>query len=449
MYRMDQLHSPYIAHAPGEPIAVFEGPADLVEGSRRYSVQASATVGFSPSPQTFISARGESGPAIEQDVSFEVQIPHQEHPVTPSHVRIRWDGTAGTRFELDGQLQEPVKPATPIVLSSVRFHLLNFPDFWWVTGIHEGRVGPLELSFGEWLLTIEGVTDVQEKRKESRRSRSYLITHVAELKRSDGDCFTTSDWFELDPFFYYCLSLCAGLRCPPAVVDGLDANSNVVWRDVALGRLGHDRPHSHWFPRPYPTHVQDLIAGLWTRWGDADKREATERACEWYWEAVDRGSVIETRLVLAQVALELLSWVIMAEETERLSVGGFKSLPAADRMSLLANQLQVSPLVPAHFAELVSAAKANNWASAPQAIAEIRNRIIHPEKKGRTLVTALDWEVKYQATEWAVWLIELALLWVGGYNGRYDSRIAEENQSFPFVPWVDPTQAGAGPNAVA
>lgn len=445
-----------IPHDPGSQIPVYEGPAEVISGTERYQVQVSTKAVFSPSPKLIATVSGQHGPGriirvadseADPPVTLHVAATSETYGLSENSIHHRIGRKPEYRAEF--QLIDQHYKESKVKLTAVVFCLANFPQFWWKTGISHGRMGPIVTTFGEWQLRIEG-TDADDKiRSQSERGRSYLITHVCELRRVDGQPFKPTEWATVFEFLYTILGFLSGKRTGPLLAEGRDPDDLLVWRDQLVPRLGHDRHHSHWFPRPYPTDIGRMLSNAWTRWQDPDAREPLQRSVEWYWEAVDREITIETRLILSQVCLELLSWVIMVEEVERVSAGGFKSLPASDRISLLANQLCASQSIPAHFAALSKAASALNWTSVPQSLAEVRNKIIHPEKKGRSVVTELDWEVKYQATEWALWLVELAILWLLEYQGRYDSRIAPPNHAFPFVPWVDPIQAPAGGDAVA
>lgn len=444
---MSMAKSPYLPHGLNAPIKMYGGPAELIQGDQSYAVECVLELRFSPRPHAHVAAQGNAGP-LDLNETIDLHLPGdcERYTILPTLVHFGANAQTGISYELNGQITKCLPNEAMPAVECVRFHLLNFPDFSSPVSLSTGQRGPLTSTFGDWMLTIKDVGVSYDKRTEARRDRGYQVTHLGHLSRIDGQTISQADWADLEDFLYYSLSFCAGQRCPPMAVEGLGSNGATLWRDATLPRTDCARHHSHWLPRPHPNELHTLFGALWRRWTNEDQREATQRAFEWYWEAVDRSNTIETRLVLSQVALELLSWVIMVEESERLSMTGFKSLPAADRISLLANQLQVAPGLPVHFRELGNAARAYNWSSCPHAIAEIRNKIIHPEKKGRALVMALDWKVKYEATEWAVWLIELALLWLADYQGRYDSRVAEEGAGFPFVPWVTTLQSNTPSN---
>jgi len=451
------VHADYIPHQPNAEISVYNGSATIISGSSTFAVQAEIKAVFSPSPKMLAFVSGASGPhgifanpgSPEAELKLRFDATKETYPVFARHEHHGWDKQKGTEYGAEFQILDQEYQSSSAQFESVVFGLLNFPDFWWKTGPSTGDIGPIKAEFGDWVLTIEDAIDTKETRKESERARSYLVTHISELKRKDARPFSPSDWRSIFEFLYTVLGFLSGKRTGPILAEGRDEAGNTVWRDQLLPRVGHDRHHSHWFPRPYPTQIDALIHAAWSRWQDPDQREALQRAVEWYWEAVDREITIETRLILAQVCLELLSWVVMVEEVNRLSADGFKKLTASDRIALLANQLQASPSIPAHFAELSRTAGQKQWTTAPQALAETRNKLIHPERRGRAIVSAIDWEAKYEITEWSVWLVELSILWLLSYQGIYDSRVAAPNHGFPNVTWVDPTQTPAEGSARA
>lgn len=442
---------PFVPHRPGEAIPVFQGEVQISFDGQTVPAHAETRAIFSPSPKLIAHVQAETGPVGGwENLALVVSTTNERYGVFQTSVQMGWTDTDGWDFRAEYVLVEQEYRASRAELKSVLFGLFNFPDFWWKNGLNPGERRPITIDFGDWTLSIEDRVNA-EVRTRSERERSYLLTTAAELSRKDCRAFAPAHWSEASEFLYTMLGFLAAKRAGPALAVGRDAAGQLTWRDQVMPRVDRDRHPSHWFPRPFPTHIPELMSSAWILWQDQDKREAVQRAIEWYWEAVDQEITIETRLVLAQVGLELLSWVIMVEDTARLSADGFKKLTAADRMALLANQLQASPAIPAHFRELAQTAATapNAWVNAPQALAEIRNKIIHPERRGRAAVAALDWQTKYQITEWAIWLMELGILYLLGYKGRYDSRVAPDGHGFPFVPWIDPSQAPAGGDAVA
>jgi len=438
--------SPHLPHQPGEEIRLGEDRGLLVTLQERIQAEFSSKVVFSPGPHSVVSATS-SGRAYSADSGWvsgiQINATNEAYEVLTRSIRVasKRDGT--TTYTAEFSVQRSGPPPRPPAFKTVRFHLVNFPRFWWKAGAASGDIRPISATFGPWHLILYDGNVKEEIRRESANSKSYVVTHIGTLQRTDRAAFGPAEWEPVSEFLYWHLALCAGLRCGPFLVEGLNRNRRVVWRDMAVPTLGRDRHHLHWFPRPYPTHISSLFASAWSRWQDEDLREAITLSVGWFLEARDSGAAIHTRLILSQVALELLSWVIMVEMGGHVSASGFKCLPASDRIALLANQLRASPAIPSTYSDLLAEAAARNWISAPQALTEIRNRIIHPEKKSRGVMTTLDWRVIYQAAEWGCWLVELGILSLLGYEGRYDSRVAESGAGFPFVPWIDPIQGPA------
>lgn len=443
------IQYPFVPHRCGEPIEVFNGRGDLQSGADVFPVDVRSEARFAPGPKVIAHVEGEDGPWGLGDHNVTLQItPDERYCAIAQRTQLGSLDEAARAFEAEYILQEQDVSRSDARLTRAAFGLLNFPAFWWKTGIFSGEERPIVSEFAEWKLTIEGASDSQDE-EQSERQRSYLITHVAELRQTSAEAFSTRQWPDVCRFLYFLLGFMAGKRTGPALAIGWDTGGNAVWRDQTIPRIGNARHHSHWFPRPYPTHVGDLLANAWRMREDNDKYEALILAISWYWEVADREISIEPRLSLAQVGLELLAWVIMVEDESRLSPDGFEKLPAADKIALLANQLQASQSIPEHFEVLARASKENIWLTAPQALVQIRNKIIHPKRRSRETVTSLDWQAKHQVTEWAVWLMELGILYLLGYKGRYDSRVAPPNHGFPYVPWVDPAQTPAEGGASA
>ena len=76
---------------------------------------------------------------------------------------------------------------------------------------------------------------------------------------------------------------------------------------------------------------------------------------------------------------------------------------------------------------------------APDLFVRIRNAIIHSQENKRKELTKMPDEVKYDALELGLWYIELSLLYILKFEGKYSDR-STISSSLPvpdevFVPW--------------
>ena len=70
---------------------------------------------------------------------------------------------------------------------------------------------------------------------------------------------------------------------------------------------------------------------------------------------------------------------------------------------------------------------------APEIVVQIRNAIVHSHIDKRKKLSAIANEVKDEALTLCLWYIELSLLKILHYNGKYFNRCSRRMQD---VPWV-------------
>jgi hypothetical protein len=144
------------------------------------------------------------------------------------------------------------------------------------------------------------------------------------------------------------------------------------------------------------------------------------RAMRWYIAANKSEAGTEGSIVLAQTAHELLSW------TRFVTVGklssDFEKMHAEDKLRLMLGLLSVPLEVPASLRVLAAKTKGKNM-DGPMAIVELRNSIVHPKKK-RLGVDEVGEEGVSEAYRLSLWYLDLTLLYLFGYEGKYSSRLS-------------------------
>jgi hypothetical protein len=167
----------------------------------------------------------------------------------------------------------------------------------------------------------------------------------------------------------------------------------------------------------------DAFAGYLTRWNDQLWNEPLRIATQLYVEA--NGPVTaDTSLVLGQNALELIAWVRFVEQLGTRKAEDFDSLKASDRLRELLGWLQVDAAIPTQLTALANEAIRRGWADGPHAIGEMRNALIHPNKRQRLMATPGMARIELQ--ELALWYVELALLRLIDFKEPYANRLGEK-----------------------
>ena len=184
-----------------------------------------------------------------------------------------------------GIVQEPFNIGTG-PFNRLRFCLANFPDYigdvirYQTEGGSGVFAGRLQTTCDAGECRLDGISEVAELVKRASRDPGYVLSHVGEWVRSA--------W--------------AGPLFPQGVSEG-----ELVWRQFASWKLGETREVQTWLPQRRPLDLSSLFRGFVERWHDPIWRDPLISAISWFLEANSSRIAAESKITLAQVALELLS----------------------------------------------------------------------------------------------------------------------------------------------
>jgi hypothetical protein len=71
-----------------------------------------------------------------------------------------------------------------------------------------------------------------------------------------------------------------------------------------------------------------------------------------------------------------------------------------------------------------------NDKDAPKIFTEIRNAIVHSNEDKRKKLTTYSLNVRFEALTIGVWYIELIMLYLLKYKGKYENRCSSKEESF-------------------
>ena len=248
--------------------------------------------------------------------------------------------------------------------------------------------------------------------------------------------FTTDQMEDLLTCLHYFFSFVSGRWAGPVLPVGFDADGNRVFEKWGMGWTadGAWEGSSSWFDAHHGEFLPKVFPGFVSLWMNDLWREPLTHALYWYLGACDRrvGIGVDTGLILAQTALELLAWTHCVQDHKMVSRKAFepRGLIAADKLRLLTSSLSIPKEIPASLHALL-ANPGKPWADALEAITSIRNTLVHPGSQ-----TGLPDGSYYEAYKLSLWIIDLVLLHLCGYDGEYANRLGTRwvGQVEP-VPW--------------
>jgi hypothetical protein len=158
----------------------------------------------------------------------------------------------------------------------------------------------------------------------------------------------------------------------------------------------------------------------------------------WYLQAnlAGRGNLgADSALILSQSTLEKLSWIYATQIRKAVSEEAYQpgKLRASDQIRLLATLMGLPHEIPATLASIKEDANGNKFEDAFHAITIIRNQLVHSKKKRE-----LKPRAEFDAWNLSQWYVEMCLLRLMQYQGRYANRVrlnkwAGETE---LVPWA-------------
>jgi hypothetical protein len=241
--------------------------------------------------------------------------------------------------------------------------------------------------------------------------RDYVVTHRARLFRDGYAPFTSEEGLDvLDAFDAYA-SMCRGAWCGVVLPVGHGTHSRVTWRRLEAARIDHSGQGSSWAiqtnagPKPFV----EMWPGFLHRWQNGDMRSTLQTIVELGIES-DAHTSGEAALLIAEVALELLSWVAVVGESAMMTAEGHDRLGPSDRLRLLLALAGQDRALPNHADELRKLAARRGWADGPHAIVELRNLIAHPNKRQK--IAGLTRGAVDNCRRLALWYSNAALYWL-------------------------------------
>ena len=167
--------------------------------------------------------------------------------------------------------------------------------------------------------------------------------------------------------------------------------------------------------------LSEAFPGFWRLFAEEEWNDTIRRAIDWYLNS--NNSAIHVGIVLAQAALEALSYKINQK----------KIRPIAKALKTALKEVGIDEEIPSKRTSLKAVAEQEKWRNSPAAIIGIRNEIVHAKKRQGDILV----DVQLDCLHLSLWYIELMLLRKMEYRGRYKNRlIVGWENPFDRVPWV-------------
>lgn len=434
----------YTTAEPNSPIELYRGEANLDVDGHVASKEATVCLEWLPRPHIQMTVL-DYDPLDSFGKSMDVSLRGR-----PNHIRVFWTSVT-PRFFPNGPGPRSAGKVTDAGLSSdenvarIQFHLANGPEFKGepirdTSGdcLYTGRA-----TFGDeyWRIVIDCLCEQIKHnwRKRLTTSAGYAITHVGILERTDGTSFPVGDAHAVLDTLGWLLSFCCGGWAYPILLVGLNNEGDALCEEWRCHLVSPMRERRIWFDRDAREGF-DIFGAMHEKRSNEQWREPIDSALLWYLtcnqvdEAAVRGAI-----VLQQAALELLAWTLLVEDQEVLSEDGARKSPAFDRIRRLLSFCGISHEIPSTLSDLTAVAKELNWADGPAATTGIRNALVHSSAEKRARIRSVGPKSRFEAWALGQWYLELVLLRLFGYEGRYANRLHHDvwrGEDVELVPWA-------------
>jgi len=442
-----ELDPYYKTDEPNDPIVLYDDQAEVVYKGDASKKRATIRFVWLPSPR------------IEINVEHCWANLFGQNPPNPPTVTLK-DGSAPLRiiwtnmrisadkntqpFSISGILEQPPSDNEGVDIHRLYFHIANGPSF--IGSPIRDEAGKsfatarAKLNAPPWRVVLDMTSQMRgESAEKLKRSGGYGITHVGSIEREDASQFRMADVESLLDSIGWMLSFCRGARTFPLLLVGRNDRGEEVltsWRCEDVAPMSCST--TTWF---YEQSVEGftILPRLRGRLEDGMWGEAVRHAMHWYLICNNpRDTSIEGAIVLQQAAFEVLAWTLLVEDRRVLSEDGAQKLPASDVLRLLLSHCGIQLPIPDGLGWLSAIAPKNIWPDGPSATTRIRNAIVHAKPKKQGVLTKST-DALPDAWQLGQTYLELVLLWLFDYQGKYVNRLrrgVRYDEAVENVPWV-------------
>lgn len=294
-------------------------------------------------------------------------------------------------------------------LQSVKFSVINYP------GLNQ-RTHPVNLCADRWRIEIRPVPNLSGIKKILKTESGYAVTHEGFVRRSDGESFSVEEAHKLLDGLHLFLSFARGGDCGVTLISGSNENDEPAWELWGAystfpwfelcswldHRLDNDAELSAAFP------------GFWRKVGQTTgvPDDPVRIALYWYLRS-NESNALQASIVSTQAALERLARLLLPNKR-------YKTLDsAARRIRAVLEDTGLDTVIPKCCKELRMVRKTKGLCDGPEILSEIRNDLVHAKMR-----TNVSLDAYLEARDLGQWYVELLLLRLFGYEGRYANRLA-------------------------
>ncbi len=293
----------------------------------------------------------------------------------------------------------------------------------------------LDLSYDHWSILIDALLDFSSTQPSYSPGR---FSHILQMQRLDGCLINAHELSDLSSELHLFLSYASGRWVAPLAITGHTADGDAVIPDWSVRRNSPLVNAASWFDKRM---TADELAAAWHAWRAArtnsNIRAALDASLPLYYSANSGRLALESSIVLTQTALETLAAIIVVDCYGLESTDRFDRRSADSRVRKLLKWASLSEFIPPELTNLYRLRTRKEFANGPLAISTIRHWFLHPNEANRKNLRGIDRACAHEARTLAKWYVDLVVLRLIGWIGRYANRTSQRyvGQS-ERVPWA-------------
>jgi len=370
-------------------VLLYDGISNVKRNRIKYEGTAEIKLNFKPKANVVIDTKF-SDPRLlsiidDENIDFSVNqhkidafVISNQLQFSPVFAKIKWI----SKSESIQIILNRRKKAKKII-----FHIFNFMDFRGADSfvqLHNEtmcRLEYIDLKWKTYNIKIQSLPSTSDNIKYLKENSGYKITQVGSIEKQNG-LISKEEQENLQLALRYFLSFTKGSWINPTCSVGIAKTEENIWYSFNSPNTDW-KSLSSWFDPHHASSVTEFFPLFMNLWDSERWQDTFKEVIYWFLNANDGSRGIDAGLILAQTALERLSFEYVVYEKKLLSTKGFKDIWASDKFRLLFSSLNLPLDIPFSLSALCKKAKEkeHKWLDAPHALTEIRNSLVHPEHK--------------------------------------------------------------------
>lgn len=351
--------------------------------------------------------------------------------------------TLANNTKIEGfMIEDSVLGDITIPVSSVRFAIPNLRDLDGapIKLTTQARVQlcrrRIVLKNQVYQITLDGLPDYGKLKEKLTAKGGYIIQYHGEIVKIKGsvDYKNLKDLITCLSVF---LSFINGRRCTTLFLEGIHENE-LIWNDYT--------PHKvDIFKTVFTWSIDDDISGLnsfWTNfcnlWSNRDDKDFLDSVIHWYLQANKNTGYVEGAIIMTQIGLELIYNWYLIEKKKLITGKDADNISASNKIRLLLSQISLQSDLPVGLKSLKKFMIENDLPDGIEAFVQIRNALVHSQEEKRKKINEIDSAVLIEVLELGLWYLELSILKVLDYRGKYQFRCSDRpsGSNYLKVPWT-------------